>query len=210
MSFYKSTLPKWILFICGIVVLIASIFVVPEPLKNVSNEIQHFTSILTSFAICLGAVSLGINNVKRTVKKQSGWCYSIVLLISLIATIGIGISLGRKSANFMWIYNYLYMPLQAAIYSILFFQVGTAVYRTFIVKNPTATVLLIFACLTILGGAPAITCTIPGLTALNDWILAVPQMSGSRGIMIGLGVGIIGISVRTILGREKAYQMGEE
>ena len=46
------------------------------------------------------------------------------------------------------------------------------------------------------------------ITALQDWIYSYPTTAGSRALMIGIALGIIGTSFRIIIGKEKSF-LGE-
>ena len=50
--------------------------------------------------------------------------------------------------------------------------------------------------------------TIFFLPALQEWIYLVPNLAGSRAILIGIGLGIVATSLRYIFGLEKSY-LGE-
>jgi hypothetical protein len=43
------------------------------------------------------------------------------------------------------------------------------------------------------------------IPSFADWVMNVPQMAGKRGIMIGIALGGIAMSIRIILGIERTY-----
>ena len=43
------------------------------------------------------------------------------------------------------------------------------------------------------------------ITTLQDWIYSYPTTAGSRALMIGIALGIIGTSFRIIIGKEKSF-----
>jgi hypothetical protein len=48
------------------------------------------------------------------------------------------------------------------------------------------------------------------LAWFTDWILTNPSMAAQRGIMIGIGLGVIATSLRIIFGIERTYMGGGE
>ena len=47
------------------------------------------------------------------------------------------------------------------------------------------------------------------LPNLQEWIYQYPNVAGARAIMIGIALGLVGTSLRVILGIEKSF-MGEK
>jgi hypothetical protein len=43
------------------------------------------------------------------------------------------------------------------------------------------------------------------LSAIQDWVMEIPQMAAKRGIFIGVALGTIAMSLRVILGLERTY-----
>jgi hypothetical protein len=107
-----------------------------------------------------------------------------------------------------WIYNYLYNPAQATMFSILAFFIASAAYRTFRARTWEAAILLVAAALVMFGRVPlsaAISSVFPDMA---DWIMAYPQMAAKRGIILGVALGSIATALRIIFGIERAYLGG--
>ena len=88
------------------------------------------------------------------------------------------------------------------------FFVASASFRAFRVRNLEATLLLLTGCILMLGRVP-IADYIPFLRPLQEWLYSFPNVAGQRVIMIGIALGMVGTSVRIILGYEKSF-MGDK
>jgi hypothetical protein len=127
----------------------------------------------------------------------------------------------------MWLYTFIIVPLQSTMFASLAFFIVSAAYRAFRVRNFAATLLLIAACLVMLGNVPLggaiwrgvgqlVHLVIPGadaakiggleaFAAIKDWLMSIATASAVRGIGIGLALGGIAMSLRIILGIERTY-----
>lgn len=120
---------------------------------------------------------------------------------------------------YSWVFYSFFTPLSATMFALLAFFVASASYRAFKVRNAEATILLVSGIIIMLGRVPlgafltSWTQNIPWLSwlhlpVLQEWIYQYPNAAGARAIMIGIGLGIVGTSLRVILGIEKSF-MGE-
>jgi hypothetical protein len=124
-----------------------------------------------------------------------------------VAKIALDTQAGRLDATeliarvpIMWLYDFIFVPMQATMFSLLAFYIASAAYRAFRARTVEATVLLATA---IVG--EAIWHKFPQLT---DWILSIPSMAAQRGVMMGIGLGMISTSLRIIFGIERTYMGG--
>ncbi len=81
------------------------------------------------------------------------------------------------------------------------------IFTEFMAGAPTSTrVLYILAIIAIvLASIPLSKFLYGNLSQTTDWIMNIPQMAAKRGIMLGLGLGAIAVSIRIILGIERSY-----
>ena len=123
----------------------------------------------------------------------------------------------QKYIAFQWMFDYMLVPMQATMFSILAFYIASAAYRAFRARTKEATVLLITAIVVMLGRVPLGAFLIQYypfhgklqfLPWLTEWILNTPSMAAQRGIMIGIGLGSIATSLRIIFGIERTYMGG--
>ncbi|MDA3871055.1 MAG: hypothetical protein PF551_01720 [Candidatus Marinimicrobia bacterium] len=128
--------------------------------------------------------------------------------------------LQENNTYFAWIFKNVFTPLSATMFALLAFFVASASYRAFRVRNLEATILLVAGIIIMIGRVPLgvfITNWIPKtsifsflrLEILQEWIYQYPNAAGARAIMIGIGLGIVGTSLRVILGIEKSF-LGEK
>ena len=162
------------------------------------------------FAIVLGVGSLLSAHYQKIARQEAGWGYSAVLFVSLLTVFGAGLWAEGKAAGtfFGWLYDYVLVALQGTMFSLLAFFVASAAYRAFRARTLEATILLSAAVLVMAGRVPLGESLLPGVGALADWIMTVPNTAAQRGILIGVSLGAIATSIKIIFGIERAYLGG--
>ncbi len=210
------------LLITGIVGIgfVIQYFVPHFPFNNLSNWFSDWFSIIGACAIVLGALNLMKMSAVKVMDRKADWGYSAVIIASFLLIVIIGLAEGREfrvaGTKFDWIYNYIYIPLSATMFSILAFYVASASYRAFRARNFEATLLLVAAFFVMLGRVPVgdiISGFMPEGARLSDlasWVMNYPQAAGQKAIMIGIGLGIVSTSLRIILGIERSHIGGGE
>ena len=217
--------PRMITFTVA-TVLIVAMFV--PPLEPIREEFSNFFNIIAAFAFVLGAASLLGVHWRRIRRRVRGWGYSIVCMASFLITLivgllklgspgGIGGSAIAEGSPFAWIFDYVFTPIDATLFSLLAFYVASAAFRAFRVRNAEATIMLVTAFLLLLGRTflgNLVTAWLPPemepfeLPNLVQWIMYVPMTAGSRAIMIGVALGTIATSLKIILGIDRPYLGG--
>lgn len=115
---------------------------------------------------------------------------------------------------FQWLYEYVYTPLQATMFSLLAFYMASAAFRAFRARTIEGTLLLGAAFLVMIGRVSfgywlnQKFCWLP-LPAIQEWIMDVPTTAGQRAVMIGAALGVVSASLRMLLGLEQTYLGGE-
>lgn len=210
------------LLITGIVGLafVVQYFVPHFPFSKMSDWFSDWFSIVAACAIVLGGLNLMKVSFKKVMDKKEGWGYAVVVILSFLLVLGIGLTGGEEfrvaGSSFDWLYNYIYIPLSATMFSILAFFVASASYRAFRARNFEATLLLVAAFFVMLGRVPVgdvLSRFMPEGLRLSDlasWTMNFPQTAGQRAIMIGIGLGIVSTSLRIILGIERSHIGGGE
>ena len=129
----------------------------------------------------------------RVARREKNWPHSLVLLLSLFVVLGLGI-VGVNTPSSQWIFQYIYSPLQATIFSLLAFLIVTAAYRALRLNSLEATVLLICSVFILIAQVPGIARIWSYLPLIRDWIFAVPVTAGMRGLIFGVALGTVSIT----------------
>lgn len=115
---------------------------------------------------------------------------------------------------FQWLYEYVYTPLQATMFSLLAFYMASAAFRAFRARTIEGTLLLGAAFLVMIGRTSVgywlntKFCWM-AFPEIQEWIMSVPTTAGQRAVMIGAALGVISASLRMLLGLEQTYLGGE-
>ena len=203
--------------------LILVIFV--PPAEEMERHFTLFFDIIAVFAFFLGGGNLLRVHLDKLWKRKQDWPYSLVTVAGFIVMLaaglfkignpgGIASSVTSEGSLFQVIYDSVFVPLGSTMYALLAFFVASASYRAFRAKNREATILLIAAFVILLGRTPfgmMLTAWIPErlsvlqIPNLAMWIMNAPNLAGQRAIMIGIGLGVVSMSLRLILGIERTY-----
>lgn len=230
----RRKIPLTIAFVCGVVMIIQ--FFIPhrtsmEFYRNMLNALI----IVGVFYYILAVTSLIRVHKGKIQRRKKGWGFSYVTIISLVLTAIVGVLGGAyqptrlttllierfhlqilQGTILMVIYTYVRIPMGATMFSLLAFFIASAAFRAFKARSLTAVLLLVTAFVVMLGRVPIgelITRNLPEafrLTNIVEWILNYPNMAAQRGILMGVGLGMIATSLKIILGIERGYLGGGE
>ncbi len=207
---------------CIGIFLILAVFI--PPWEGAGETSTVFFDIIAVFAFFLGGGNLVRIHGAKLFERKEGWLFSVVTLAGFavmlfaglfkIGSTGIAAPVDEAGSLFAMMYTSVFSPLGATMYSLLAFFVASASYRAFRAKNREATILLLAAVIILLGRTPfgtVLTAWIPEsfsifeLPNLAVWIMKSPNLAGQRAILVGIGLGVIAMSLRIILGIERGY-----
>ncbi|OQX91358.1 MAG: hypothetical protein B6D57_00100 [Candidatus Coatesbacteria bacterium 4484_99] len=201
----KRELPLFICALMGITMIIQYFIPHPYSIKFYQTVIGWFIIIMT-FAFVLGIMSIARVHWNKVSRKQKDWFYSLVALISLSVTLFVGFAFGiERGKPFMLIFEYIQVPMESTMFSLLAFYIASAAFRTFRARTFEATLLLIAAVIVMLGRVPIGYMISSKIPAISGWILDIPNLAAKRGIMIGVGLGSISMGLKIILGVERSW-----
>jgi len=228
----RRRLPLVLCFVAGVVML-AQYFV--PSLEFLYENALIWGRVIGAFAMLLGMLSLWRVHQSKIQRKTANWPYSVITLVALVFMIAAGIltkgkylvpAAGAKGLthvlskifDFDAIFMNIQIPIQATMFSLLAFYIASAAFRAFKARTFEATLLLVAAAIVMLGRVPigAYIPTIPlgflhldiNVQTLTAWILEVPNTAAKRGIMIGVGLGMVSTCLKIVLGIERTYLGG--
>ncbi len=201
----RHLLPVAIAISFGILTLLGLLFSLPQ----LTHTFLSWATFLAAVAMLLGVVNLFSVHISRLVVKRN--LYSGTLAIGMLVTIslaftdGFGITTGGVDFIFKWVQA----PLEAALASLLaFFLLFTGV-RLLKERRTIWSVLFLTTAVTLLLLA-SLSAFLPSsaqstLMMVNQFIQTIFVMATVRGILIGVALGIITLSLRVLIGIERPY-----
>jgi hypothetical protein len=198
-----------------IVTLVSALFVLGNNyLRGISLlpildiTVENWATLVIGFALIVASVRFyiaQIANVRRSMAAKgkklevfySGWVAASFALITVI-----GLGLGTPSFLYMWFYNNVYSPLGVAAQGLLAFMIVLALYR-FKIKNLESTFVAIACIAGLLGLAPLYTSLWGGFTFISNWIINIEMNAAMLGITLGISIGTIASSIRTLFGMRR-------
>lgn len=223
MLFFKRQLPLAVTFVVGIL-LIAQFYVPHRISDDLYSRVQTWIEIVSGFALMMGAAVLLQMHGSKMLRRQAGWGYSAVLVVSLVGTVVAGLVAGGSEVDtlFGWNYTFLLSPLQGTMFALLAFYIASAAFRAFRARTFAAGLLLATAILIMFASVPLgdylwtslmdrlfPTWSIWGTDDIRDWLLNVANVAGKRAILFGVSLGVIATSLRVIFGIDRTYLGGE-
>ncbi len=213
----KRELPLLMTAVIGVFMLLS--FFVPHHLVSVPADfLQQCAVIVVAFGYVLGGANAVRVNLEGIARRQPDWPYKLVLVVTLAATVVVGLVEGRhwqeSTTVSMFLYNQIYSPMQATMFALLAFFIASAAFRAFRVRTVEAGLLAVAALIVMLGRVPVgdqMTSWLPEsirLGAMQDWIMNVPQNAAKRAILMGAALGVMATGLRVILGIERSYLGG--
>lgn len=218
--------PLIVTFLAGLILILQYYFV---PLNWIGEAMAGWFQAISAFAYVLAAVSLFGVNGKKIRDRAPGWIYNVVLLVSLVATLYIGLFchyLGQgypgykpvdEGTAFDWMFQYIFNPLSATMFSLTAFFIASASFRAFKARSVESTLLLGSAFLVMIFRVPlgeVIWSQVAPASWNIGWFIDEVIMggfnnAGQRAIQIASAIGLISVSLKIILGVERSYLGGD-
>ena len=195
----KRRLPMALAIGIGVLVLLDR-FIANIYLDALGFFFLDIAIILAAFALLLGFFNVLTVHVQKVRMQQSGWPYSIILILFALFVLVIGLA-GPSTPLLQGVFNAVQYPIQATIASLLIFFVASAAFRALKVRNGESIILVGVIIIVLLGQVPLSD----NLTALKDWILTVPGLAGVRGLILGVALGTVVTGLRVLMGIDRPY-----
>lgn len=202
----KQSIAVFIAVFFGLVTLIALLFNV----SGLSTVILGWASFLAAIALIFGVLNLLSVHLTRLFQERNG--YSGVLVLGMLAVVGAAVFDGlRGSDNVSLLFNWVQAPLEAALASLLaVFLLLAGVQLLKRQRTGWASLFALTAVLMLLGQALLASSLLPAalrqpVNQVYEFVQTVMVTSGMRGLLIGVALGTLLLSLRLLLGVERPY-----
>ncbi|HHO50429.1 MAG TPA: hypothetical protein ENK18_06030 [Deltaproteobacteria bacterium] len=207
----RRTAPLVVTFVVG-VIMVGEYFIPHYRYRMITAELIEWGLVLAAAAFVLGLINLVQVNLPKVIRREQDWAYKLVMLIALVCTITAGALGGKDRLGdgqiYKWIFDFLFTPLNATMFSLLAFYIASAAFRAFRARNVDAALLLGAAVVVMIARVP-IGESIPVigdyLPKIMNWIMDVPNIAARRAIFIGAALGAVATGLRVILGIERSH-----
>jgi hypothetical protein len=214
---WKKQIPLAITFIMGLIFGIQ--YFVPHRISdNLFYSYIDWGIVIGIFGAILAFVSFYRAHIVRIKRKAPAWPYSLIAIAVSLIMILFGFIQGKESGSvFSNMYFYVLVSIEGTMFSLLAFYISSAAYRAFRARSMQATALLIAAIIVMLGRIPLgdqislwklIWPSAPAFSDIANWILTVPNMAAKRAMQLGIGLGVMMMSLKIVLGIERSYMGG--
>jgi hypothetical protein len=202
----KQSIPVFIALFFGLLTLIALLFNV----NSLSAIILGWVSFLAAIALILGVLNLLLVHLTRLFKERS--LYSGVLVLGVLGVFGAAVLDDLAgSSNVELLFTWVQAPLEAALASLLAIFLLLAGVQ--LLKRQRTALAMLFgvsAIVMLLGQALLASSLLPTLlrqpvSQIYGFVQDVVVTAGIRGLLIGVALGTLLLSLRLLLGVERPY-----
>ena len=174
-------------------------------LAEIRLTLLSWAIILAGFAIFIGIINLFQVHFKKIRQKQKGSFYSLLLIISLVATFLLGLVTPNQVQK---VFTTVQLPVEASLMALLTVTLTYASIRLLRRRlNLLSVIFLVTALLILLGTAPLPF--LGDLPVFSDWlrpfIVRVMAAAGARGILLGVALGTLTTGLRILFGADRPY-----
>lgn len=195
----KKAIPPLIAISFGLLTLIGLLLI-----PDLGALVLGWVTFLAATALLLGIINLFLVHLNRAGQRN---IYSLALILSMLAVFALAItdSQGLTTGALAAVFSQIQLPIETALASLLaFFLLFAGMRLIQRQRNVWSFLFLLTAIIFLLSDTP--------FTALNDiiqplrrFIETVLVTAGVRGILIGVALGTITISLRVLAGLERPY-----
>ncbi|MEJ2747355.1 MAG: hypothetical protein P8183_05515 [Anaerolineae bacterium] len=203
----KRTLPLALAVAFGLLTLVGLLL----PLPALTTILLDWVGFLAAVALVLGVLNLLAVHTQRTFKNNN--LYSAVLIIAILAVFGLAVTdaLGITTGGVATAFDWIQVPLETALASLMaFFLLFLGFHMLRRQRGWGAVLFLLTAVFILLSSAFTSTTLLPAAVRnlfgqIQNVINNIIVIAGMRGLLIGIALGVITMSLRLLLGLDQPY-----
>lgn len=196
----KSRLPQALAVAFGVATLLG-ILLVPA----LGSTLTSWASFLAAVALLLGVLNLISVHIRRL---NNGHYYSGVLIFGMLVVYLLAITdwLDLTEDGVSGVFNLVQAPLEAAMASMLAFFLLFSGFRLLQRQRSWWAFLFVISVIVFLLAQAALPDFLGDIfTWIGDLLTDIVVNAGMRGLLIGISLGIIIVSIRVLIGSERPY-----
>ncbi|MFO7741067.1 MAG: hypothetical protein R6X31_02030 [Anaerolineae bacterium] len=198
---------KWIPIFIAVTACLLTLggYMFPQTqLGEYRDQLIEWAVIIGAFAFVLGLFNIVMVHGKRASSLGKGWVYSLVLLVSALASWVPPLIEGPSGKMTDKMFEYVMAPLGASLAALLVFTLTLAAFRLLRTRrSPWSLLFIVVVTLTLLGSTPI--AGIEWLSDIRSWLIGVPGMAGIRGLLLGVALGTVITGLRVLLVHDRPY-----
>ncbi len=203
----KRGLPVFIAVFIGLLTLVGLVL----PLPQLNTLLLSWASFLLSVALLVGVLNLFFVHTQRLLRQRN--LYSGILMGSMLAVFGLAVTdmLSITSDGVNTVFNQIQFPLEAALASLMsFFLLMSGFQLLKRQRNRWSLLFILTAILLLTINIIVSFALIPEpIRQIGNQISRVLHdivaTAGMRGLLIGIALGTVMLSIRLLLGMERPY-----
>jgi hypothetical protein len=200
MKEYRHTLPVALAVAFGLLTLLGLLFA-----TTIGDSLMSWATFLAAVALVLGIINLLSVHARRA---SAGNPYSAVLVISALVVFILALTdfLGLTEDGVEASFSLVQAPLEAAVAVLLAFFLLFAGYRLLRRQRSGWSVLFIASAVVVMLSQTHLPPLFDKIFGWIDGIISdVIVVAGMRGILIGVALGAVAVTLRILTGSERPY-----
>ena len=188
----------------GLIVLLGYFYPL-DALTQIRIMLTDWAVIIAAMAVLVGIANLIMVHMDKIRKREKNSIYGALLVLSLIATFGLGLVFGPENQIVRLAVDAVIVPVEASLMAILAVTLVYASIRLFRRRTDVMTVIfLLVAVLFLIAVMPTPIGPLPG-SDLIVYSLSMFSRGGARGLLIGIALGTLLTGIRVLFGIDRPY-----
>lgn len=189
----------------GLFVLVGY-FIQMDALVDLQMMLIDGAIFIAGWAVIVGIVNLVVVHTEKFRTRQKGGMYSVLLVISLVGTLGLGLLLGPENQYVRLAVDAIIVPVEASLMAIL---AVTLIYASIrLLRRRVDVMSIVFLIVTVVFLIAIMPVPFLAITPVQDFVLDVAgwfSRGGARGLLIGIALGTLLTGLRVLFGVDRPY-----
>lgn len=188
----------------GLIVLLGYFYPIAM-LTQLRVMLTDWAVIIAAMAVLVGIANLVFVQMDKIRKREKNSIYGVLLVLSLIATFGLGLVFGPDNQYVQLTVEAIIVPVEGSLMAILAVTLVYASIRLFRRRADVTTVIFLLAAVAfMIASMPTPIGSVPG-SDLMVYFLGLFSHGGARGLLIGVALGTLLTSLRVLFGIDRPY-----